>query len=401
LEKILKKLREAEAKGQKPNEVWIALRPSDFSEALEPTGSALRTALEDACGPSAPDYAAQKAIETNNLGRENGGIRLQVQVSGDEDTIAEGFLGLRPLSASNLNLTSTRFGVDLPIPDAPSGSGLIHFKPKGERCRLVFRTGKRIFKFSARSYRVPTIVGSSARTTKSRITTDTFSLTVTITQGIDGEGQVKFNFTMDETNPLTLRKPSEWDSLYGVFSALIGDGAEMVIKTKDGRNIRQFLKIENRDREKWQFISHLMEASAFVFDEANAPNSKLTLDDIWNAKSDILTLSAMVREPETVTGVDFSTDASVDLPKDSSFRMMLGNAFQAGSHILAYSAGLEVTGERNGDNWRWTSETVELMRIRKIRSEADLVALLDASPRRPYRVITGIWQAPRADTYEV
>lgn len=47
--RVLKRLREAEARAEHPANVWITIKPSQFAEATEPHHSALRRALEDAC----------------------------------------------------------------------------------------------------------------------------------------------------------------------------------------------------------------------------------------------------------------------------------------------------------------------------------------------------------------
>lgn len=395
LERILKRLREAEAEGRKPNEVWVTLRPSDFAEALEPTGKALKDALEAACGPATLAYVSEKDTELRTLGFENGGIRVQLELSGDEDSILDGFLGLRALDAKTFNVTSTRFGVELPVENGPTGPGVVRFEPRGDRCRLVFKTASRRFEFSARSFRAPGLVTASVSKAKVRIVADTFSLVITTLAADEDVTTVNYSFAMNETAFEGARKVKDWDSLYGAFDSITDQGVEMEIHSGKKRVFKQFIKVEREDEGNLRALARIAEAAAFVFEEGGAPNAKVSLENVWDAQSELLTLAAMSREPESVTGLSFTTEASVPLPREAPFQMMLGHTFRVGDHILAFTAALEVAGEEEGTNWRWTSETVDLRKIRRVRSETELNALFDASPRRPYRVVTGVWQAPR------
>lgn len=395
LERILKRLRQAEADRAKPNEIWLTMRPADFSAPLPPTGEALKSALEAACAQSAAAYISAKDIELTTLGFENGGIQIKFELSGNQDAIADSFLGLGEIEARNINATRTRFGVELPFERGPKGSGLLRFEPKGERCRLVFKTASRRFEFAARSFHLPEMVAASIDKPKIRIAADTFSLLLTMTDHDTGGGTINYRFTMEKPALEGARKTRDWDNLYGVFASVTGDGAHMEIHASKKRVLRQFIKIEQADQKEWRSIARVSEAATFIFNEGGAPNAKVSLDDIWGARQELLTLATMSREPDTVTGLSFTTDASVPLPRDGPFRMMLGHAFQVGDHVLAYTAGLEITGEEEGENWRWSSRTADLMKIRRVRSKAEFLALLDTSPRRPYRVVTGVWQAAR------
>jgi hypothetical protein len=140
LERILKRLRKAQADGElKINDAEITYDPKTAGIRLPPNGKALRYQLDQDCGPDPQTYIASKALELKNLGFEKGRYHLKVTLQArNVDELVEAFLGLRPLEATATESLEVRFGVALPANHLPQDTAVkVEIKPiPADRCTI-------------------------------------------------------------------------------------------------------------------------------------------------------------------------------------------------------------------------------------------------------------------------
>lgn len=395
VERVLKRLREAEATDRPPNGVWLRIRPSKYADALDPTHIALRGALEKVCTTDHLEYLRVKDAELKTLGFDENFMELNVGFSGPEDAVVDAFLGLGSLAADSLAATQTRFGIMLPMHDFPSGPATMTFEPTPDRCRLIFRAESKTYKFAGRLYRLPGMIATSVARPKVRIVTDLLNLTMVTTRRED-DIQMKFTFNVNPTIADARRKPREWSDLYAVLCSFSVDGIEMEIRYERKPPFKQFMKFDQPVSEvQWTQFARLTEAAAHVFDRAGAPNAKISLDELWAAGKEISTLNSMICRPDTVTGLTFVTDAKVELPRSEPLAMTLAHSFKVGDYTIAYAAGVEVSGQDDGEKVNWSSGSPDLLGVKRVRTQREFDVFLAGASRQPYRVVTGTFQTPK------
>ncbi len=121
LERILKRLRKAQANGElKINDAEITYNQKASGIRLPPNGKALRNQLSQECGPDLQKYIVSKAQELENLGFEKGRYRLTTTLQArNTDEVVEAFLGLRPIEGKATESLEVRFGIGLPAQHVP------------------------------------------------------------------------------------------------------------------------------------------------------------------------------------------------------------------------------------------------------------------------------------------
>lgn len=137
---ILKALRENERAGRRGvNEVYTYLVLKS-EERIEPTGDAIRERLalphrEAAPGP----YTVRKARELETIGYDDRPIRGVITLHDiDRHELVDVLLGRRDWKASLTSMVETRFGIDLPLKNAPLGPGSVRFTPNPQAtCSLI------------------------------------------------------------------------------------------------------------------------------------------------------------------------------------------------------------------------------------------------------------------------
>ncbi|WP_242187219.1 hypothetical protein [Sphingomonas sp. CARO-RG-8B-R24-01] len=116
LAKVLRRLREAEARGRNDTQnlkITFDYRRLGRSFALTP--QALRQTLEDACGGDSAAYVRDKLRQLEELGYEHGHIvgNAWFQVESD-DHLSRILLGVEPLRPAHLEAFDVRFGIPIP-----------------------------------------------------------------------------------------------------------------------------------------------------------------------------------------------------------------------------------------------------------------------------------------------
>ncbi len=399
LGRVLKRLREAEVRGEKPNQVWLTIKPSEYVDAVTPDHNTLRSVLEAACPTDQMAYLNAKDAELKTLGFEQGSTEFKVTFSATEDEIVDAFLGLRPIEASTVTASETRFGIALPKSDLPEGPATLRFEPYVDRCDLVFRTTDKTYRFRGRAFRPPGKVNAAAARPKILIRTDLLRITLISEERAHGK-KLNVNIGIDPDLPDDVkRKPSEWSDAYAVLAAITTGGVGMEVLYGKRRAVSVSLSDDTATSgSQWRKLMRLTAAAALVFERAGAPNAKVSLQGLWDAGDEISTMAAIIRAPESVTGVSFATETVIALPRPGPITMMLGHAFKVEDHMLAYGAEVIVTGTERETDVMWSSDGLTLLGLQRVRSEHGFERLLQSLSQQPYRVITGSYQTDRSSS---
>ncbi|WP_296815601.1 hypothetical protein [Brevundimonas sp.] len=390
VERVLRRLREAEVRGEKPNKIWLRVKPSDFSSDRPVHHAELRRCLEDACALSPLAYLKEKDRELNTVGFAPGARELKVDFSGTPDDITDAFLGLRPIDVSAVSESLTRFGITLPLADAPTGPGVMRFQPAPEKCEVSVHTDSSIYNFRAKIFRAPAYVGSTFGKYKALIRAGILQIKLAF------HGHVlNATISRDEAAPLDdAHKIQEWCDLYAMLAAMTEGGAHFTVKTAKAKPLEFHAHDpESEAREDWQKLARLTNAAATVFERAGAPNAKASLEHLWVAGNELTTLAALIREPGQAAKVTFTTDADVPLPRPGPLDMLLGHVFQVGTHVIAYGAKIVVSGAQSDDGVEWISTSMELLGVARVKSERGFMSFMRRLPRQPYAVFTGFYEA--------
>lgn len=397
LARILKQLRRAEAAGKKPNLLTIAVRPDRYETTLPCTGEALRSKLEKDAAGDALTYLTAKSGELESLGFEPDAHSVTGRFHGAEEAIVDALLGMTTIEAEDLKCTETRFGIPLPADDGLDGAATMQFLPTPDRSEVIIhdRAAGRRFSFKAKTFRLPAAFKDLITRPKVLFRTEMFDLTIASERGATAV-EMFFSLTLNgEVVMGAARKPAEWTSLYGALSAVLREGMDLEIRTRGKPSFRQSLALgANNTNPEWHVLSQLADRLEDIFRKAGAPNAKMTIQEIWNARADITTAEALLTDADTIESLSFITAHGIDLPLDPPPPMMFTHVFNVGTYRLAYVAQLELAARVIGDEVHWISGKPVPLGIRRVTSEASLNAYLESLPvRLDYRIITGVFAA--------
>jgi hypothetical protein len=142
---ILRRLRLEESRGNcsKINRQEISMSVKRYGTPLDPTGIALRAALEAACGQNLREYTTRKTEQLRSLGYEPTPIKgtLRFRQLRDLDELVEVFLGLRRnVEIEHLQAFEERFGIPLPLHGFASATQTVSIDPyPTDSCSLIVR----------------------------------------------------------------------------------------------------------------------------------------------------------------------------------------------------------------------------------------------------------------------
>lgn len=194
----------------------------------------------------------------------------------------------------------------------------------------------------------------------------------------------------------TLLKAHQWRDLYAILAATAGGGVELKITRPGTSSVTEWIcDPAAKSGPQWRKLARLTSAAALVFDRVGAPNAKVTLQDLWTAGDDIVSLAAMLRDSSTVTGASFTTDTEIDLPRSEPAPLLFGYGFRVGRHTIAYGARMDMTGVEAEGEVAWSSSSLTFLGLHRPKSERDYYAFLESLPQEPYRVVTNPYQPCR------
>lgn len=395
LELVLRRLRRAEADGEKPNLIDLYLNPSHYADQLPANHNALRSALEAVCSTDHLAYLNAKQVELNSLGFDAGFMDLKATFVGSEDDLVDAFLGLRSIDAKEVSATQKRFGISLPFEGIPMTEGTFHFEPNAEKCDLSLKVNGETWSFKAKVIKPPSLIVEQATRPKFLIRTDLFQITITQERRSTAH-LYTFSFKMRESATLEKHKPSAWASLYAVFSTVTEEKVEMSFKPRGGKRIRFTLDLNaSPERQsRWKALAALAKAASQVFDAAGAPNAKVGMQELMDASSEIQTAYGLLASPERLTRLSFSTAPEIALPSGRPIDAFLGHAFTVGEHVIACGIRTVIKGEalENGDT-DWTSEPAMFDGIERVGSRSAFQRFVSNRSPASCTLLSGAYQS--------
>lgn len=372
LELVLKRLRRAEADGEKPNQIDLHLNPSHYADQIPAHHEALRAALETVCSTNHLSYLQAKQAELNNLGFDTSFIDLKATFMGSEDDLVDAFLGLRSIDAKDVSATQKRFGISLPFEGIPMTQGTFLFEPHAEKCDLMLNVNGETWSFKAKVIRPPSLIAEQAQRPKFLIRTDLFQITI-MQERKPSATLYTFSFRMLESATLEKHKPAAWAGLYAVFSTITEEKVEMSFKPRGEKRIRFTLDLNGSPerQSRWRILAALAHAASRVFGAAGAPNAKVGMQELMDASSEIQTAYGLLASPERLTRLSFITSSEIALPNEQPIDAFLGHAFTVGEHVIACGIRTVIKGEKleNGDTG-WTSEPAVFDGIQRVGSSS-------------------------------
>lgn len=397
VERVLKRLRQAEADGKMPNTIWLTVKPSDFGPALAVRPSELKRGLKEACTADALAYLTAKDRELKTVGFGPQSKQIKVSFTGRTDDVIDAFLGLRPLDVTDVEESQTRFGITLPLNTLSPGPAQMKIDPPAERWDVSVRVGSQRYRFKGKAVRPPALIPAALGRQKILIRAGLMQIALTFK-----EATFKVSFARDQQVEVdAVRKIADWRDVYAILAAMTEDGASVSLQPRQkSEPFRIFAHNPNADTgPEWRKLARLTAASARVFEVAGRPNAKASLQTLWAAGDDLTTLAALIDAPDTVTGLSFTTTTDIALPRDKPINMMLGQAFEVGDRVIAMGASLVATAEEADDEITWAAPSLKVVGVRQVRSKTEFETFLASLPRQPFTVITGLYQTPNPSIF--
>ncbi|CAN5392464.1 hypothetical protein BH09PSE1_BH09PSE1_02260 [soil metagenome] len=212
---ILKALREHERNGTRAvNAAHIYITLHERERLRQATGPAIRERLAQAHRGAAPEtYATVKGRELKTIGYDERPIRgVMTLYDIDQSGLFDALLGKTTWKSSISGMVETRFGVDLPLSEAPEGMGRIRFSPAPQAaCDLVVTSkgGAGRLNFTGDHHHL-VLPGSHGLVDRSRFYFPGFTVD-------QGEGPIVLNTDLSEDTELTL---GDWRLFWRLMEAL-------------------------------------------------------------------------------------------------------------------------------------------------------------------------------------
>ncbi len=119
LARVLRRLRDAEARGLKTHKLQISFDYRKLGTPFDLTPEGLQQAIEQACGADPSAYVREKLHQLESLGYENGQVAGTAFFQVDGDTqLTRVLLGLEPMRPTRLEAFDVRFGIPIPLDSA-------------------------------------------------------------------------------------------------------------------------------------------------------------------------------------------------------------------------------------------------------------------------------------------
>jgi hypothetical protein len=365
---ILKALRQASADGQAPNAIEIDVSLAKWFTPIQPTGVALRVAIEAAVGHSMSAYSQCKQAELSELGYEEMSLRIKTTINApDDDYVIDGFLGLRPIEVLEASAVETRFGIDLPFEALNTPGARIEFAPTPiDKCQVLARptSGGNPFVFKGKLYRAPAQVMPPGRG-KLLVRSALFALVYNAT-GLGGASTAKVSVNLRTDPNFNGAKVSagEWADVYGFLAAIDrGEVLQLEVHAKVFPSPLSGAINMNLDTESdrdWVYGAEITAAARAVFARAGWPATKVTIRDIGLAGDRLKILGLLLDDPSRLSPLSFSTSYVESIVADQVVEFYHVDNFRIGPHLIAYLVRAEMAPEILADriDWRSCRDTV-------------------------------------------
>jgi hypothetical protein len=354
LERILKRLRKAQAAGElKINDVDITYDPKTSGTHLPPNGKALRDQLDNDCGPSPETYIASKLAELKHLGFEKGRYQLKTTLQARSvDEIVEAFLGLRPVEGVATESSELRFGIALPADHLPQGAVTkFEIKPvPGDQCtlRAYHKSGGPPAVFSGDAF-FP-IIRPPAGHGRMQIRTKFFTLDHQ--QGSSGDrGRLSLT-THPEVTRTSRFSLDDWRQYFRLFAALGGEQTRLeVTPTKAASFVIPLGRhVSDQQLADTHELLRACDDIKFVLDFAGIGAGEFSFQEIaYSVTKTRIAAQVLAKQPESIP----LSYASPDQPEYSPLDVVYVNGIRIANMVLAYGAVVTMTATPEADQLIW------------------------------------------------
>jgi hypothetical protein len=366
---ILQRLREVEhtgPEGRPINRKYISFAPSRYGMPIEPTGAALRGAMEAACGRNLRDYSIHKTQQIRGLGFQpfsyKGTFRFLTLRGLDE--VVDVFLGIqRNVEIDHLKAFEVRFGIPLPLRQFTPGTHLISIDPQPvDTCTIIVRNDElgSPSVFDA-NLCIPPIPGLPIHAFKVLIRTPLFSVLIPF------QGQLSFWHAEDIR---THKHPVErWVDLARIMLSLATGKASIEIRSNNRPDHIEFTVEEvatSLDAAAWTRWLAICEFTLSLFRAAGVSREEeISIQNIDESANQILEAYALLNGQ--VNEICFRATRPETPVTNAPMDTLVINYVRVGDVILAYYTIVDLAPEINSDYVLWKSIRITPGQIRPLR----------------------------------
>jgi hypothetical protein len=400
LASILKRLRQEHAIGNAAqiNKKYISFAASALGARIEPTGEALRGAIQAACGPRLDAYATRKMDQLNQLGFEpfpyRGTLRFR-QLRG-LDELVDVFLGLeRNIEIDRLEAFEVRFGIPLPLRQFAPATQTVSIDPHPfDSCTITVRNDELglpgVFKAELFVPAIPNLpIGSFKYLVKSTL----FSFLVPL------QGQLSF-WQSDDIG--SQKHPPEcWVNHARLLVGLATGKANLEIRADNRLDHLESGIYEvdyPLDFARCEGWLALCEYTLSLFKLAGIPpDIGIRIKDIDETSKSIIEAFAIFNGK--VNGLSFVTSRPQDFQVNGDLRGILASSVSVGDVVLAYYVLADLTPEIRGDQVVWQSANITPGKVRFLRgAPGEFLSFLEYARAETKADVFGVLRSPEGAT---
>lgn len=363
LERVLEKLRRQELEpGDALNKVYLDFYASRDGEKLEPTGVALRSALEDLCGNDPNAYVAAKLEELKSIGFQENAIRLSATLRPKSlEELRDVFLGrANEVEATIDSVVETRFGIPIERLTAPS-TGVLRFQYfPSYRGSVTLRSmnPRMTVVFPADIYVPPKSARDMAEACI-RAKTRFFDFTA-VGNKISVEGLPFSKETMR-------RKIGDWMDIIRCYVLLASGSCEFEIRHQGQMGFKGNLTDKARNLNYNGLISELEFASQYklLMDSIGLSNSlEITYTEMLSQRNIVSFLYNLLSGISDPGVISFELEENHNIDFESIAKGRINSFIMFGEQMLLWSAIMEMDVSISDNIPRFRSQTVSLQDLR-------------------------------------
>jgi hypothetical protein len=237
--------------------------------------------------------------------------------------------------------------------------------------------------FEAKMYDVPEII-SGKDDLIILIRNDLFRILFRAKSSAGSRSSVTMEYSAEINALETMALPaSRWRDFYG-FMAHLAAGPVLVeisprkMKSHIPVSMTAEMKVSDHLTEWVRLTSALQRA----LERAAAPNSKVTLREIYRASDSLGVLLAMLDDPEDLNPLTFQSETNDRLKDPQLVPLLYVCVIRMDRFALVYAAKLSVMPELRADNILWTGTVPEVVSIKRLKNvETELPRFLEQVSR--------------------
>ncbi|EIM25226.1 hypothetical protein [Microvirga lotononidis] len=362
---ILKRLRAEQSKGELAiNQKTISMTAHSAGERLEPTGAALRQALERLCGPDIQVYVEEKKRQIKGLGYEPFSYEAKVNMLvSSKGEFVDAFLGLREIEVTDFRMFETRFGIKLPINDGEITRGVLRIEPTpADQCKITVRgtgiTPPAVFQGEALFPGIPAL---ELDFLKAIIRSEFFTLTFEgkkMTFANNAEAINSKAYTLDE-----------WAAYFRLATILASGRGTMAIKPTKGSEFTFPIeaKIEEAVPGEGAYFQDVVDRLSGLLVLAGAPTSgRFTFEHLAEQAEHIKYAGRLLGGATDLDPITFMAGPVEGAELPERVQCLYCNVIELGDSVVAYSAVTEMVTSVEDGRIRWTSSKMEPNRVQAL-----------------------------------